>query len=441
MKRILAVCMVLLISATAFTGCSSPSSSASSGKQSVSLTVETSFGASDGNRNNYVAAYTAYENATGNKIKDDSGGANGENWKLKVMNDFQVGSDPDVLFFFNGDDSNTLVKEKKVVSIDEIRKIYPDYANNMKDEMMGASPVDGKNYSVPANGYWESMFINKKVLSDSGVSVPDGNYTWDQFLKDCQAIKNKGYVPIALSLSEAPSQWFEFAVYNHDTADTHNTVPNTINDPAAQNWVAGLNDTKTLYEKGFFPKNTLDMTEAETIQQIVNNQAAFLIEGSWEVGYFEDNMKDDLANITVGNFPAANSGRKSTDIIGGISEGYFITTKAWNDPNKRKAAVDFVEAMTTDKVISQFCSSGGLNALKNPTTPSDSESSLKKSVDEMLGKVTGVSPAVQDKLDSQTVRAPFFGNFQKLVVGQMTAQQVVSQAIDAQNAFNKKTKG
>ncbi len=36
---------------------------------------------------------------------------------------------------------------------DIFQAFYPDYAANMKDDTMPASPVDGKVYAVPVNGY------------------------------------------------------------------------------------------------------------------------------------------------------------------------------------------------------------------------------------------------------------------------------------------------
>lgn len=168
------------MSVSVFTACGNSTSStastasgastASTAGKKVSLDVVTSYGGDDGNRKNYEVAINSWQQKTGNTIKDSSGDGS-EDWKVKVMNSFEVGSEPDVLFFFNGADANKLIKNQKVISIDEIRKQYPDYAKNMRDEMMGASPVDNKDYSVPVNGYWESMFVNTKVLKDCGITV------------------------------------------------------------------------------------------------------------------------------------------------------------------------------------------------------------------------------------------------------------------------------
>ena len=220
------------------------SSGGSAGSASVTLNVVTSYGGDDGNRANFENAVKAYEASTGNKVNDGSGTSN-EEWKAKILTDFETGSEPDVLFFFTNADAEPIITANKVVSIDEIRAEYPDYATNMKDSMM-ASAADGKHYAVPSSGYWENMFVNKSVLDACGVAVPGPDYTWEQFLKDCQTIKDAGYTPIACSLFEVPHYWFEFMVMNNGTVDNHLDVPASATDAAGQKWVKGLEDIKAL---------------------------------------------------------------------------------------------------------------------------------------------------------------------------------------------------
>lgn len=376
------------------------------------ITVVTSYGGDDGNRGNYEAAVKMYEEQTGNKVNDESGTSN-EEWKAKIMTDFETGAEPDVLFFFNGVDSNPFVKAGKVVSIDEIREVYPDYASNMKDSMLGASPVDGKNYSVPVNGYWEGLFVNKKVLDEAGVAVPGADYTWEQFLNDCEKIKTAGFTCVAVSLQEVPHYWFEYTVFNHGSVANHLDIPKTADDAVAQKWAAGLEDIKVLYEKGYLPANTLTATDAETFQLMADHKAAFAIDGSWKIGWFQSNA-DDINNFTVTYVPAQGD-RAATDIIGGLSMGYYITRKAWNDPEKQKACVDFVGMMTSDDVVSTFGATA-VTALKKGTTPPQDADALVTAALAMTKGATGISPAVQDLLTGEA-RADLFANVKNVVTG------------------------
>lgn len=427
MKKALALVLAGAMAAS-LVGCGNSSEGGKtdeSSKKSVKLSVTTTYAGEDTNAQNYKDAVAAWEKKTGNKV-DDSSATSDEAFKSRIITDFETGSEPDVLFFFNGVDSNQFVEQGKVVSIDEIRKEYPEYASNMRDELLGASPVDGKNYSVPVNGYWEGLFVNKEVCQKAGVEVPTAETTWEDFLKICEKIKKAGYAPIAASLQEIPHYWFEFSIYNFNSVATHNTVPATTTDAAGKAWVNGIKDIKTLYEKGYFPENTLTATDAETFQMFTSDKAAFLIDGSWKVGGIEEAV-DDIDNFTVTYVPGKGE-RKTTDIIGGLSMGYYISKKAWDDPDKRAAAVDFVQYMTNDENVSKF-SGTAVTALKNGVTPSDDLSALAKDAITFSAGTTGISPAVQDNL-SEAARAPIFGEMGAIVKGDKKVEDAVQQAID-----------
>ena len=415
MKKSLAMLLVLvlmlsLVSAAAFAD------------KAVTLNVVTSYGGDDGNRKNFENAVKAYEESTGNKVNDGSATSN-EEWKAKVLTDFETGSEPDVLFYFTNADAEPFISAGKVVSLEEIRAEYPDYAGNMKDSMMAVA-ADGKQYAVPSSGYWENMFVNKTVLEDCGVAVPGPDYTWDQFLADCETIKEAGYTPIACSLVEVPHYWFEFTVMNNGTVENHLDVPAAADDAAAAKWAAGLNDIKALYEAGYFPANTLTASDAETVELFNSGEAAYLIDGSWKVGYFTENA-EDLNDFAIAYVPGKGE-RSASEAIGGISMGYFITTKAWNDPDKREAAVEFVSQLTSDEVLSTFVTTE-VTALVNGAKP-EGLNPLQQSAADANANITAIAGAVQDSLTAEA-RGDLFANVQNVVTGKMSAEDAVASAI------------
>ena len=102
----------------------------SSGSEKKSISVTTTFAGEDGNAKNYQEACKAFTKDTGIEVKDSSATSD-ETFKARVTTDFETGSEPDVLFFFTGADASSFIKEEKVVSIDDIRKEYPEFADNM----------------------------------------------------------------------------------------------------------------------------------------------------------------------------------------------------------------------------------------------------------------------------------------------------------------------
>lgn len=407
----------------------SPGSGTEPRQQTAQITVVTSYGRDDGNRKHFETAVKAYEQITGNTVQDESA-TSSEEWKTEVLTDFQTGSEPDVLFFFTDADADAIINAGKVVSIEEIREIYPDYATNMRLSMMSQA-ADGSHYAVPSAGIWENLFVNKNVLMDCGVELPGADYTWEQFLQDCETIKKAGYTPIACSLYEVPHYWFEFAVMNNGTLENQLEVPSVdengrlIPDAVSEKWIAALEDIRELYQRGYFPDNTLRAADSETVALFGSGKAAFMIEGSWKVGYLTENYYDSLADYRISYVPAKGY-RQPTEAIGGISMGYFITRKAWDDPEKREAAVKFVSYLTSDEVLSTFVTTE-VTALINGATPAGLNL-LQQSAAEANADITGVIGAVQDTISSDA-RTALFASIPRVVTGKMSPQEAVEAAM------------
>ncbi len=405
----------------------------------VELNVTTTFAGEDTNAQNYKDAVKAWEESTGNTVVDTSATAN-ETFKMRVTTDFETGSEPDVLFFFNGADANSFIEAGKVVSIDEIRQEYPDYVTNMNDDLIPGSLVDGKKYAVPVNGYWEAMFVNTEILEAAGVEMPGTDYTMDMFKADCEKIKEAGYTPIAAALGNIPHYWWEFAIFNNQSPETHLTIPESAEDANGQAWVAGMNDIKELYELGYFPDNTLSATDDETFAMFTEGKAAFLIDGSWKVGGIVGSCQSDpedpstldtekLAKFDVTYVPGKGD-RKATDLVGGLSSGYYITKKAWDDPEKRAAAVDFVSYMTSDSVVPAFAEHAA-SALKDaPEVDTSKFNELQIKAINMMAGATSLTGAAQDLFQGDC-RVSTFDGMPEIVTGKVDAVDAVAEGLDA----------
>ncbi|MDO4322307.1 MAG: extracellular solute-binding protein [Lachnospiraceae bacterium] len=434
MKKQMAVLLAGALACSAFSGAMVANA------EGVELNVTTTFAGEDGNAQNFKNAVAAWEESTGNKVNDASATSD-EAFKARVEMDFQTGADPDVLFFFNGADANSFIEAGKVVPIDTIREEYPDYASNMNDDLITPSIVDGVKYAVPVNGYWEAMFVNTTVLEAAGVEVPGADYTWDAFLEDCQKIKDAGYAPIAAALGNIPHYWWEYSIFNNGNVADHLTIPASIDEAGA--WVSGMEDIKALYEAGYFPENTLSATDDETFAAFVDDKAAFLIDGSWKVGGIAGACQSDpedastldtekLDKFTVTYVPGKGD-RKATDLIGGLSMGYYISTAAWEDEAKREAAVSFVEHMTSDELVAEFAQHTASALKAAPEVDEAAFNSLQVKSMEMMSGVTSLTGAVQDLFNGEC-RISTFDGMPQIVTGEVSAEDAVAEGLDAYNA-------
>lgn len=403
----------------------------------VDLEVVTTFAGNDGNTQNYIEFSKIWEEKTGNTVVDKSA-VSDESFKTKIINDFATDSEPDVLFFFNGADANSFIEAGKVVPLSEIKEEYPDFASNIDLNRVPTSMVDNEIYAIPANGYWEALFVNNTVLEAAGVETPGADYTWEKFLEDCEKIKKAGYTPIAAALGNVPHYWWEFSIFNHTSPKNHMTIPDSVDGEIGEAWVEGMEDIKTLYELGYFPEITNSASDEITFSMFVEGQAAFLVDGSWRAGGIVRNCQTDpddpgtldeekLSQFSVTFVPGTEQ-RKTTDLIGGISMGYYISRKAWEDPDTRAAAVSYVSYMTSDEVASVF-TQHTINALKNaPVVKTEDYNSLQIKAMDMLAQCTSLTGAVQDVFQGDC-RVSTFDDMPKIVTGQVSPRDAVAESL------------
>lgn len=430
---VLLVCMLAFI----ISGCSRHLvESEVSADASVSLNVTTTWSGTDGNSLTYQKWVEEYMKENNVEIKDSSGVAD-EAFKKRVILDFEVGGEADVLFYFNGSDADSFIEARKVVSLDTIREEYPDFASNLNDDVFVPSSVDGKVYSIPVYSYWEGLFFNKKVCEEAGVKVPDDQTTWREFLLICDKIKKAGYIPIAASLAKEPHYWFEFAIYNQIPWEERGIIPNTLDSELGRAWENGLDDLKGLYERGYFSPSTLYMSPDESFQDFLDGKAAFLVDGSWRIGTIVQKA-ENINDFGVTYVPGKGE-RKNTDIIGGFSSGWYISKKAWDDPDKRKAAVDFVAYMTRDEVVADFAATAlSDTSLKKKINYEYEEfCELEKEAISMFENSTSMVTAVQDQLSVQS-RAPLFEEVSDVVLGKVSAYDALTRFLESrEDEFSK----
>ena len=163
-----------------------------------------------------------------------------------------------------------------------------------------------------------------------------------------------------------------------------------------------------------------------------------MIDGSWKVGGIAGACQSDpedastldaekLDRFTVTYVPGKGE-RKATDLIGGLSMGYYISTAAWED----EAAVSFVEYMTSDEMVAEFAQHTA-SALKTaPEVDEASFNSLQLKAMNMMSGVTSLTGAVQD-LFSGECRVSTFDGMPQIVTGEVTAEDAVAEGLAIYN--------
>ncbi|WP_235440445.1 ABC transporter substrate-binding protein [Paenibacillus sp. DMB20] len=148
----------------------------------VKLRVFSTFGGTDAARDAFQGVLDEFTAKHPNvKIENDVMSANDDGFRTKVNTDMNSGNEPDLLFYFIGADAEGFVNAGKVVPMNEILDANPDWKKGfIPDALELAKQKDGNIYAVPLTGFYEGLFVNKKIFEENGLELPTD---WDKLKK------------------------------------------------------------------------------------------------------------------------------------------------------------------------------------------------------------------------------------------------------------------
>lgn len=385
------------------------------------------FGGTDPNAQVYQNLIKEFEEESGWTVKDSSASSS-EEWKSNVISLFNSGDEPDVLHFFNGATAKPITSTNKVVSIEDIRKVKPEYASNITESVLDP-------YCVQTTGFVEGIFVNKIFFKTTELQnyLKKDSWTWDEFLDICAKLVAAntdvaGFKPIAYSSSE-PHYWIEHVLLGSLGPQFAYNMPkeNDINENHA--WVKALSLLNEL-EPYMSQEETADTMKANFY---ANGKSAMYLDGSWFAGNIKTDTAANLENVVMYPFPSIPTSKGGTGKVylqSGFTSGFYISKKAWDNKEKRAQCIAFIEKMTSTESLAKFAANGGIPADNNVviegqtklqqqlnTLPSRSEANalplsdagkagsfatLVSSADSFINKnVTDIVKAVKDYLKLQ----------------------------------------
>lgn len=423
-KKKIAVLLVGGMTALTLGGCSvpvlGPESSSKTLDQTNPITLKTvsMFGDGDPSGTTYKAICQEFMKDHPNVTIEDNSQTSDEEWKTMVNADFSVGNEPDVIQFFTDATADSLVATRKLVSIQEIRREYPEYAQDTYEEALDAAAnTDGIRRAVPTTSYWEGLYCNADLFQQYGLELPTN---WESLEKAIKVFDKNGIVPIACSLNSVPHYWMEYLMLYSAGVEEYTSKPET----APEGWIKGLSLFKTLRDMDAFPQNTDTVDDAYTSQLFRDKKAAMQLDGSWYAAKIVD-----TANTVVIPFPGVPEQEAETGtIVGGISSGFYITRKAWDDPTKRDIAVQFVMAHTCKSGVQRYWEiTGGVTQAVTEVEPVSLDSPFAESVNEYTkSAVDTVAPTDSRIGNAYKTLVP---DIVKISTGAMKAEDAINEAL------------
>ncbi len=388
----------------------------------VTLKTVSMFGGTDPNAEVYQAINNELMEKYSYITIEDNSQSSDEEWKATVNADFSVGNEPDVIQFFTDATADTIVATDKLVSIEEIKAVYPEYAGDtLASALSAAANTDGVQRAIPTTGYWEGLYCNKDLFDQYGLALPTD---WDSLVTAINTFKENDIIPIACSLNNVPHYWIEFLMLYAAGEEEFVTIPET----APEGWAAGLSLFKTLRDMGAFPMDTDTVDDAYIGQLFRDKKAAMQLDGSWYAGNITD-----TDNTVVIAFPGVPDQKATPNaLIGGISSGFYITKKAWEDPDKRDAAVKFVMAHTSQEGVQRYWeATGAVSQAAVEVTPIDGATPFAESI----AAYTSSASAIVAPTDARIGDAykTLVAQIVKVSTGAITAEDAINEALSTMN--------
>ena len=101
-----------------------------------------------------------------------------------------MGTEPD-LYFVLPEDFNLLVSSGALACLEERIAWDPGFDRSVYYEpCLRSGQFGGKQYALPHESVPTIMFVNKTLLEDSGIPMPDNDWTWEDFYSICQQVTN-----------------------------------------------------------------------------------------------------------------------------------------------------------------------------------------------------------------------------------------------------------
>lgn len=393
----------------------------------VKLRVFSTFGGTDAAREAFQAVIDEFTAKNPHvTVENDTLSANDDGFRTKVNTDMTSGNEPDLLFYFIGTDAEGFVNAGKVVPLNEILDANADWKNGfIPDALKLATQKDGNIYAAPLTGYYEGLFVNKKIFEDNGLELPTD---WDKLTTAVKTLSAKGIIPLSVPFDQS-HYLIEHTILSAAGPEGQNKG---LLDGIDPNWEKAYAAMKELYDLGAFPKDAATIDLGMSGNYYSEGLAAMTLEGSWAVGSWTEETRK---NSTVIPFPTVPGGVGSgNDIIGGFGSGFYLSKAAYDNAAKKDTVVELLKHLTSPASIQKIASANGGTPAADVEVTGLAQVALDGFA--MAAKANAISAPVDSKVAPETF-SDLRASVQQVVTGKKTPTQAIESAKKVEDA-NKK---
>ncbi|WP_458243387.1 extracellular solute-binding protein [Streptomyces sp. MAI_2237] len=225
--------------------------------------------------------------------------------------------------------------------------------DKFQSSLITQAQYQGKTYGVPLVTDTLALVYNKALFKKAGIT--EAPKTWDELKADAAKVQDKAKVDGYWGSTQA--YYAQSFLYGEGTDTVDATAKKiTVNSAAAKKaygtWLSLFSG------KGLHKADTTADAYAHIQDAFVNGKVAAIIQGPWEItNFYKGSAFKDKSNLGIATVPAGSTGK-----AGAPTGGHNLSVYAGSDSAHQKAALKFVNFMTSAKSQTEI-------ALKNSTLP------------------------------------------------------------------------
>lgn len=255
---------------------------------------------------------------------------------------------PDIFFTWSGERIIQYVDSGNALDITKYLEEDAQWKDSFNQSMLGCCEKGGSYWAIPWDYSSKEMVYNKKIFAEAGIM--ETPKTWDEFLEDCQKIKDLGITPVAIG------NQYSWVVCHYITTLNGKLVPADVigknytmeevdyTDPG---YAKALDMMKDLYDRGFVNTDINSCTWEMSQAMAQEGKAAMIYEEVQNLINYENALGDDWSYF---DFPEVEGGAGETGYITGGPDVFMVNT-ASKHPDE---AIKFLKWLTSDSVQSKM---------------------------------------------------------------------------------------
>ena len=190
----------------------------------------------------------------------------------------------------------------KLASWPDLKQYFEGPLNSCK--------LNGKLYGIPFGSNCLSLYYNEDMLKAAGVKPPK---TWDE-LKSVALKTTKGNVHgFGISSVQNEEGTFGFLCFLWGSGNTSFQINNA-------NGIRALSLVRDLVKSGAMPKEVINWTQGDVMNQFISGNLAMMVNGPWQVPTMREQAPTlawNVVQLPVGAKPASDLGGENFGVIKG----------------------------------------------------------------------------------------------------------------------------